>query len=183
MADGATATFDAAASEQVSSDQADAVAAEAFDDVERLFETEGLRELLDVSEDDEAKVGAILKETLAELQVEARAAVDAKLDVSLAELKEALKGKLDSPENRAYFEKEYAKAAEESQGRIDGMAAAQRERIDEIAGAAADVAKVREEAEAMMREAALLDTGIKAVVTVMIAALLFGAQQVFASGV
>ena len=54
----------------------------------------------------------------------ARAAVDAKLDVSLAELKDALKGKLDSPENRAYFEQEYAKAAEESQGRIDGMAAA-----------------------------------------------------------
>ena len=113
---------------------------------------------------------------------EARAAVDAKLDVSLAELKDALKGKLDSPENRAYFEQEYAKAAEESQGRIDGMAAAQRERIDEIAGAAADVARVRDEAEAMMQEAALLDTGIKAVVTVMIAALLFGAQQVFSSG-
>ena len=41
---------------------------------------------------------------------------------------------------------------------------------------------LKEVAEAMMQEAALLDTGIKAVVTVMIAALLFGAQQVFSSG-
>ena len=111
MADGATATFDAAAAERASADQADAVAAEAFDDVERLFQNEGLRELLDVSEDDEAKVGAILQETLAELQAEARGG-RRQLDVSLAELKDALKGKLDSPENRAYFEQEAAKAAE-----------------------------------------------------------------------